>query len=200
MQAIQLLVGLGNPGSQYDATRHNAGFWFADAIAKQHQAQFRFDAKFSGDYTRLSLSANTLHILKPTTYMNCSGEAVQALCHFYKIPWSACLVIHDELDLPLGCVRLKKGGGHGGHGGLRNIMQHSGNDDFYRLRVGIGHPGHKDRVTGYVLGVPPAEERQHIDHALQEALSYVPDLIEGQFDKVMNALNRKESLVRNEGE
>ena len=166
---IQLLVGLGNPGQQYDDTRHNAGFWFLDRCVAQHAGQWQIDSKFHGAVARVRIAGQDVRCLKPNTFMNLSWRAVQALAQFYKISPAQILVVHDELDLPPGCVRLKWSGGHGGHNGLRDTHRHLG-ADYWRLRVGIGHPGHRTLVSDYVLHAPSRADRQQIDEAIDRAL------------------------------
>jgi len=186
-------VGLGNPGPRYEGTRHNAGFWFVDALAQHAGATFKRETKFHGWVCRALLPNPAGHecwLLKPDTYMNHSGQAVRSLAGFYKIPTEAILVAHDEIDLPPGAVRLKCGGGHAGHNGLRDTIAHLGGNGFLRLRIGVGHPGTREEVTDYVLGKPPAAEREAILDAIAEAeaaLSLVMD------DKLEHAMNRLHS-------
>lgn len=190
MQAIALIVGLGNPGREYEQTRHNAGAWLVTALARRYQIPLNPDRKFSGLSGRLSLDGQDLRLLIPTTYMNRSGQAVNALCQFYRITPAQMLVAHDELDLPPGVARLKFGGGHGGHNGLRDIISCLGNNrDFGRLRIGIGHPGHASQVTGYVLSKAPAAEQQQIDMVIQAALDALPLAIHGDWPRAMNQLH-----------
>ncbi len=182
---IKLIVGLGNPGVDYAKTRHNVGMWFVDAIAAEFDETFKKEAKFFGFFRKTS----TYCLLIPTTFMNDSGKAVAAVAKFYKISPTEILVVHDELDFPVGQVRLKSGGGHGGHNGLRDIIQHLGSNNFYRLRIGIDHPGHKDRVTPYVLSAPNKKDREEIMLSINLALRLIPDLIAGKFQKVMRELH-----------
>lgn len=189
---IQLIVGLGNPGPKYELTRHNAGFWFVDALARQHGATFKSENKFHGEACKISLDGEELWLLKPMTFMNKSGQAVAALANFYKIPPESILVAHDELDLPPGAARLKKGGGHGGHNGLRDTIAQLGNNkDFQRLRIGIGHPGHSSQVTGYVLGKAPADEQRLMEDAIVDAIDIIPVAVSGEIQKAMNQLHSK---------
>lgn len=188
---IQLIVGLGNPGAQYEQTRHNAGFWFVEAVARHLGGSFRSESKFHGEACKLRLGGEELWLLKPMTFMNRSGQAVAALSRFYKIAPDAILVAHDELDLPPGDIRLKAGGGHGGHNGLRDTIAQLGTRDFQRLRIGIGHPGHSSQVTGYVLGKAPADERQQIETALDSALDVLELAVSGEMQKAMNRLHAK---------
>ena len=158
MSGIRLVVGLGNPGKDYSSTRHNAGFWWVENLASIRHAQLKPENKFYGLAGRTTQGGNELWLLEPQTYMNASGRAVAALARFYKITPEEILVVHDELDLPPGEVKLKKGGGHGGHNGLRDIISQLGTTDFWRLRLGIGHPGDKAAVVDYVLNAPRREE------------------------------------------
>lgn len=187
--AIQLVVGLGNPGSQYDLTRHNVGFWYVDELARQYNATFSHQAKLHAEVCRIRTADIECWICKPTTYMNESGFAVQAMSNYYKIELANILVAHDELDLDPGTVRLKKGGGHGGHNGLRHIIQQCGGKDFHRLRLGIGHPGHKSKVASYVLQRANSEDETEINIAIKDTLDYSNELLQGQFQKVMNKLH-----------
>lgn len=167
--ALIALVGLGNPGAEYALTRHNAGFWFLDRVAERCGVVLRTEARFQGEAARARWGDQELVLLKPATFMNRSGQAVQALCQFYKLTPAEVLVAHDELDLPPGVARLKLGGGHGGHNGLRDIHARIG-AEYRRLRLGIGHPGHKDRVLGYVLGRAEAEAERALNTAIDAAL------------------------------
>ena len=189
MPAIQLIVGLGNPGSDYEPTRHNAGFWFVDEMARRCQQPFRSEQRFQSEVARCLVDGNECRLQKPMTFMNRSGQAVRSLLQFFKIPLEQVLVVHDELDLSPGIVRFKKGGGHGGHNGLRDLISHLGSKDFYRLRVGIGHPGHRDQVVDYVLKKPSKQDRLQIEEALVDALDVMPDIIQGRFERAMNALH-----------
>ena len=186
---IQLVVGLGNPGPEYAQTRHNAGFWFVDELVAGHGGLFRADNRFRGEVCRVRVAGRDCRLLKPTTFMNHSGQSVAALVNYYRVPRDAVLVVHDELDLPPGTVRLKQGGGHGGHNGLRDILKALGGADFWRLRVGIGHPGDSRQVVDYVLGRPSKEERSQIEEALSRALASFPEMLRGEFQKAMNRLH-----------
>ena len=188
---IHLIVGLGNPGAQYEQTRHNAGFWFVEAVARRLGGNFKSEGKFHGEVCRLHLGSEELWLLKPMTFMNKSGQAISALSRFYKIAPNAILVAHDELDLPPGDIRLKLGGGHGGHNGLRDTIAQLGTRDFQRLRIGIGHPGHSSQVTGFVLGKAPANEQQQIETALDCALDVLELAVSGEMQKAMNQLHSK---------
>lgn len=188
---IELIVGLGNPGRQYEDTRHNAGAWFVQGLARQYNASLSSESKYPALSARIVINGNDVRLLIPTTFMNLSGQAVAPLANFYKIPPQKILVAHDELDLPPGVAKLKQGGGHGGHNGLRDIISKLGNQkDFARLRIGIGHPGSADKVSGYVLGKAPRQEQQWIEEAIDEALRVIPDLLEGNTNKAMNRLHR----------
>jgi len=189
--AIQLIVGLGNPGSDYEPTRHNAGFWFVDELAQRYHQSFRNEQRFQSEVVRCLIEGSECRLQKPMTFMNRSGQAVRSLLQFFRIPLEQVLVVHDELDLQPGVVRLKKGGGHGGHNGLRDLISHLGSKDFYRLRVGIGHPGHRDQVVDYVLKRPSKQDRLEIEAALADALAVVPDIVQGQFERAMNTLHSK---------
>jgi len=187
--AIQCVVGLGNPGPKYEATRHNAGFWFIDELARRAGATFRPEKKFCGEVARIQSPAGDCWLLKPMTYMNHSGRAVSALCNFYRIDPAQLLVVYDELDLPSGTLRLKSGGGHGGHNGMRDICSALGSRDFLRLRIGIGHPGHKEAVVGYVLSKPGREEHQALEAGIDEALGHWDLIQAGDLQKAMNVLH-----------
>ena len=187
---ILLIVGLGNPGSEYRGTRHNAGADFVEALARDAGCTLQTDSKFFGLTGRATVAGHDLRLLIPTTYMNRSGQSVAALARFYKISPEQILIAHDELDLPAGSARFKKGGGHGGHNGLRDIVPALGNSSgFHRLRIGIGHPGHASRVSGYVLSAPSAEDRQKIDASISEALAALPLLLDGDDTKAMTRLH-----------
>ena len=187
---IRLIVGLGNPGSEYRGTRHNAGADFVEELARQGGAPLQPDSKFFGLTGRLSLAGHDLRLLVPTTFMNRSGKSVAALATFFKIAPEQMLIAHDELDIPAGSARFKRGGGHGGHNGLRDIVPALGNNkDFYRLRVGIGHPGHASKVSGWVLSKPSAADREAIDASIDEAVRSLPLLLDGDDTKAMTRLH-----------
>lgn len=186
--AIELIVGLGNPGPDYDLTRHNAGFWFVDELARQANLNFKFETKFQGAVAKYPAPGRDCWLLKPHTFMNKSGQPIASLAGFYKIPIANILVVHDDLDLPPGTVRLKQGGGHGGHNGLRDIITHLG-DNFLRLRIGIGHPGKGNDVVGYVLQRAPAAEQQLLDTAMAEAHAALPLILSGETEKAMQQLH-----------
>jgi peptidyl-tRNA hydrolase, PTH1 family len=190
LTAIKLIVGLGNPGSEYRGTRHNAGADFVEQLARQCATTLQAESKFYGMAGRVTLSGHDLRLLIPTTFMNRSGKAVAAMAQFFKIAPGEILVAHDELDIPPGTARFKRGGGHGGHNGLRDIVPAlANNKDFYRLRIGIGHPGHASRVTGYVLGAPSQVDRTRIDACIDEAIASLPLLLDGDETKAMTRLH-----------
>lgn len=187
---VQLVAGLGNPGPRYSETRHNAGFWFVDALARRHGGGFRPEGKFAGEVTRVRLDGCETWLLKPQTFMNRSGQSLKLLSAFYRIPVESILVVHDEIDLPPGEVRLKRGGGHGGHNGLRDIIAHLGRD-FLRLRIGVGHPGHKDQVVDYVLNRPARDEAAAMLESIDRALDVMPDVAAGALERAMHKLHSK---------
>lgn len=189
MSSVKLIVGLGNPGKQYEQTRHNAGFWFVEEVARQYGVQFRPETKFLGEVARVQSNGLDVWLLKPTTFMNRSGQSIQALAKFYKIEPEAILVAHDELDLDPGVARLKKGGGHGGHNGLRDTIAALSTKEFKRLRLGIGHPGSRNDVVDFVLKAPSKTEFQQIEDASYEATRVLPDVLSGDMAKAMNQLH-----------
>ncbi|CAH1385534.1 aminoacyl-tRNA hydrolase [Candidatus Nitrotoga sp. M5] len=189
MSEIKLIVGLGNPGREYDFTRHNAGFWWVDTFARMHPFTFKAENKFHGLVARGQMEGRELFLLKPQTFMNVSGRAVGALSQFYKIEPRHILVVHDELDLLPGGVKLKLGGGHGGHNGLKDIFAHLGTRDFWRLRIGIGHPGERADVVNYVLDAPRRDETELIEHAMQRALNVVSLIVDGKQEAAMLKLH-----------
>lgn len=191
VMSIQLIVGLGNPGPEYELTRHNAGFWWVDNIAGDYGTSLSVESKFHGWAGRLKTGGHEAWLLKPSTFMNRSGQAVAALARFYRIPTENILVVHDELDLPPGAAKMKKGGGHGGHNGLKDIAAHLGSNDFWRLRLGIGHPGDARQVVNYVLHTPGKDELAEIEQAMATSLKLLPDLLAGQFEKAMLKLHTK---------
>ncbi|TDR45929.1 peptidyl-tRNA hydrolase [Tahibacter aquaticus] len=189
MAQLRLLVGLGNPGADYLRTRHNAGFWFIDALAQQLGARFGVESKLHAETAKVSIGGQSVLLLKPTTFMNKSGIAVASALRYYKIDADEMLVAHDELDLPPGTARLKFDGGHGGQNGLRDIMAHLGDGKFHRLRVGIGHPGHKDKVTGWVLGRAGARDEEAIMASIGLAFDVLPLALSGDFNEAMKRLH-----------
>jgi PTH1 family peptidyl-tRNA hydrolase len=180
---IQLIVGLGNPGAEYAHTRHNAGFWLVDALAQDLGVHLQPEKNYRGLLARTTYQGKNLWLLQPQTFMNASGQSVAALARFFKIPPQDILVVHDELDLPPGEAKIKLGGSHAGHNGLRDIHAQLGSDQYWRLRLGIGHPGIKAAVVGWVLQKPPSHERSAIDDAITRCLQALPDLLAGQMDK-----------------
>ena len=168
--SIKLIAGLGNPGPEYTKTRHNAGVWFVEELAQRNNISLRPEKKYSGLYGKGLIGSELVHLIIPTTFMNRSGQSVAPLANFFRISVENILVAHDELDMPPGTVKIKQGGGHGGHNGLKDIIARMANNkEFYRLRIGIGHPGHRDKVTGHVLGKAPSSEQTLIDDAIDEA-------------------------------
>lgn len=186
-----LLVGLGNPGVGYAQSRHNVGFWWLDILARELDVDFKPVAKFFGDFTRTNWRGHHLLLLKPTTFMNRSGQAVRALLNYYKIPLEQLLIIHDDLDLPPGVARLKRNGGHGGHNGLRDIIHHLDQKDFLRLRLGVGHPGSGRDVVNYVLSRPSAEDQQAIGEAIVAGLKALPEVLADEIEKAMHRLHSR---------
>lgn len=189
MNGIRLIVGLGNPGGEFSRTRHNAGFWFLDALATELGARLGTDNKLHAENGKVLVSGQPVWLLKPGTFMNRSGLAVTAAQRYFKIAPEETLVAHDDLDLPTGTVRLKFDGGHGGQNGLRDIIAQLGHGRFHRLRLGIGHPGHKDQVTPWVLGRPGLEDEKRIRGAVERAIAEVPALVAGEFERAMRQLH-----------
>lgn len=187
---LKLIVGLGNPGDEYARTRHNAGFWFVDELAARHGGTLRADRRHRGDIARVQIGTEDVILLKPMQYMNRSGGPVGSVVEFYKFDAGTVLVAHDDLDLPVGTVRLKEGGGHGGHNGLRDLIPRIG-EGFWRLRIGIGHPGDKAEVVDYVLTRAPAAEDEAIRAAVAAAADVVPQLITDGPQKAMHRLHTK---------
>ena len=186
---IRLIVGLGNPGPQYAATRHNVGFWFVDGLAERNGGQFRVESKFHGMLARIHLAGSDVRLLKPTTFMNRSGQSIIAASQYFDIPPQSILVVHDELDLPVGTLRLKQGGGHGGHNGLRDTMRALGGRDFWRLRIGIDHPGDRNQVINYVLSRASKDDETRILDGLTDAEGVMDDVVSGAFQKAMHRLH-----------
>ncbi|WP_426577178.1 aminoacyl-tRNA hydrolase [Xenorhabdus stockiae] len=190
MSNIKLIVGLANPGAEYAQTRHNAGAWFVDLLAQRHNQSLKEESKFFGYTARINMNGQDVRLLVPTTFMNLSGKAVLALAGFYRIQPDEILVAHDELDLPPGVAKMKLGGSNGGHNGLKDIQNKFGNNpNFHRLRIGIGHPGDKNKVVGFVLGKPPVSEQKLIDDAIAEALSCTDILMKDGMSKAINRLH-----------
>lgn len=188
--SIKLVAGLGNPGSQYAATRHNVGYWFIDELVRKYSAHFKKESKFKGEVAKIYVAGHDVWLLKPDTFMNLSGQSVSALARFYKIQPEEVLVIHDELDLDPGIVKLKSGGGHGGHNGLRDVSEKMGKT-YQRIRLGIGHPGNKNQVSDYVLKKPSQDDRISIERAIDEALDVFELIVAGDSQKAMNELHSK---------
>ncbi len=187
---IKLIIGLGNPGAEYAKTRHNTGFWFVDALARQQRVSFKPEKKFNADMVKVSINGDDVFLLKPMLFMNRSGYAVASLMQYYKISVEQILVVYDELDFPAGKLRFKQGGGHGGHNGLRDIIAQSANNkNFLRLRIGIGHPGASHLVSSYVLGKPSISDQQEIMKSIDSALAVIDDLIRGERQKAMQNLH-----------
>jgi PTH1 family peptidyl-tRNA hydrolase len=192
---IQIVVGLGNPGPEYTKTRHNAGVWFVEELASRYNISLRPEKKYSGLYGKGLIGNEVVHLLVPTTFMNRSGQSVAPLANFFRIPVENILVAHDELDMEPGVCKIKKGGGHGGHNGLRDIIScMANNKEFYRLRIGIGHPGHRDRVTGHVLGKAPAIDQDKITQAIDEASRCIDIWQKDDLKKAQNRLHSFKAL------
>ena len=188
---LKVIVGLGNPGSKYTETRHNAGFWFIEEVARKYSATFRSEKKFHGEVAKVSIEGKDIWLLKPGTFMNGSGLAVKSLLSFYQITVDQLLVAHDEIDLPPGTIKLKTGGGHGGHNGLRDIINQMASKDFHRLRIGVGHPGTKEQVVDFVLHNASRNERDLIDADIDAAVQVTPDLASGALEQAMQKLHSK---------
>ena len=191
-EPLKLIVGLGNPGTEYARTRHNAGFQFVDELAQSHGAVFRSEPRHRAELARARIAGSELWLLKPMSYMNHSGDPLRSVASFYKVPLESLLVAYDELDFPAGIVRLKQGGGAAGHNGMRDVIAQMG-DGFWRLRIGIGHPGDRAQVLDYVLGRPPAADAQLVREALLAACDVVPVLINEGAQIAMNRLHSRES-------
>lgn len=196
--SYQLLIGLGNPGVRYEATRHNAGAWLLDRLARRHATRFRSLPRCFGFVADADIEGTRLRLFRPDTFMNHSGRAVAAVAGFYKVPAERILIAHDEIDLPPGTVRLKRGGGHGGHNGLRDVVPQLGGSGFSRIRIGVGHPGHRDHVVGHVLDRPSPAERREIDDAIDRVLDDIARIAGGDLEGAMNALHRRERATDEE--
>ncbi len=188
MSGITLIAGLGNPGAEYENNRHNAGFWFVDRLAREYSAELQGKPKLHGASARVEIAGTPVWLFKPAAYMNQSGRALQAFTAFHKVAMERVLVAHDEIDFPAARVRLKRGGGHGGHNGLRDVIAYLG-ADFWRLRIGVGHPGSKERVVSHVLGDASMEEEAGIRASFGCALAVIAQLVQGEFDAAVNALH-----------
>jgi len=185
---LTAIAGLGNPEERHARTLHNAGFWFVDELARRADARFRYEKRFDADTCRITISDNDIWLIKPQSYMNLSGGPLKSVLDYYRLAVSDLLVAHDEIDLDPGTVRLKKGGGHGGHNGLRDVIKHTGSD-FMRLRIGVGHPGHKDLVTDYVLKRASAEVEQAMSRNIDDAADVIPLLAEDGIEATMTRLH-----------
>jgi len=188
---VDMIAGLGNPGSEYANTRHNAGFWFVDEVVRKFGGNFKYERKFQGDVARSTIKGHQVWLLKPDTFMNLSGQAVLALMQFYKIKLENILVVHDDLDLPVGTLKLKLGGGHGGHNGLRDIISRCGGNGFQRIRLGIGHPGNKDKVTGHVLKKASRDDQIAIENVIDQTITELDQIVHGEISKAMQTLHTK---------
>jgi PTH1 family peptidyl-tRNA hydrolase len=186
-----MIAGLGNPEDRYERTLHNAGFWFVDELARRHSGQFKYEKRFDADICKVSIAGSDVWLAKPQSYMNLSGGPVRALLDYYRLPVEQLLVAHDEIDLPPGTVRLKQGGGHGGHNGLRDVIQHCGRE-FMRLRLGVGHPGHKDQVTSYVLKRASGDVEAAINRNIDDAVDVMPLLIDEGLNAAMKKLHTQD--------
>ncbi len=188
--SIQLIVGLGNPGPQYDSNRHNAGALFLHQLASSYSGRLRGESRFFGEFGTINIAGQDIKLLFPTTFMNHSGKSVAALCNFYKIEAENILVAYDEIDFEVGVSKLKRGGGHGGHNGIRDIINAlGGKKDFYRLRIGVGHPGHKSMVSNYVLGNPSRSEADVIMSNIEDAIRLTPKAVQGKWEEAMRLLH-----------
>jgi PTH1 family peptidyl-tRNA hydrolase len=188
--ALKLVVGLGNPGREYETTRHNAGFWFVEELARRHGGVFRLEPRFTAEVARVRIAGEELWLVKPQDFMNHSGRVTAAVAGFYKLGVADLLVAYDELDLPVGELRLKFAGGAGGHNGMRDLIAHFG-ADFWRLRIGIGHPGARELVTPYLLGRTSAAERAPVEEAARAGADIIPLLIEQGAERVMQKLHTR---------
>ena len=190
--SYQLLIGLGNPGARYEATRHNAGVWLVERVARRYASGFKSSPRCFGAIADADMDGTRVRLFRPDTFMNHSGRAVAAVAGFYRIPIERILIAHDEIDLPAGTVRLKRGGGHGGHNGLRDVVPQLAGSGFSRIRIGVGHPGIKDRVVGYVLDRPPPAERSDIDDAIERVVADIARIAGGDLEGAMNTLHRRD--------
>ena len=191
MTQLSIIAGLGNPEERYERTLHNAGFWFVDAVARKYGGHFRHEKKFDADVCKVVIAGSEIWLVKPQSYMNHSGAPVRAVLDYYRLDAKAMLVAHDEIDLPPGTVRLKQGGGHGGHNGIRDVISHCGRD-FMRLRIGVGHPGEKDKVTGYVLKRASGDVEAAVERNVDDALAVTPMIIEDGLNAAMKKLHTKD--------
>ena len=191
MTHLSIIAGLGNPEDKYEKTLHNAGFWYVDALANKYAAEFRYEKKFDADCCRVNIGDAEIWLVKPQSYMNLSGGPTRAVLDYYRLDPRRLLVAHDEIDLPPGTVRLKQGGGHGGHNGIRDVIQHCG-ADFMRLRFGVGHPGEKGKVTGYVLKRGSGDVETAVERNIDDAIAVMPALIDDGLNAAMKTLHTKE--------
>jgi PTH1 family peptidyl-tRNA hydrolase len=185
---LTMVVGLGNPEDRYARTLHNAGFWFADELARRFSGEFRYEKRFNAEVCKVSITGREVWLAKPQSYMNLSGKPVRAMLDYYRLDTGTTLVVHDEIDLPPGTVRFKSDGGHGGHNGLKDVIRHCGRD-FMRLRVGVGHPGHKDAVTSYVLKKASSDVEAGMLRNIDEAADVMPMLVEDGLEAAMKDLH-----------
>jgi len=188
---LTLIAGLGNPEERYERTLHNAGFWFVDELARRAGVSFKYEKRFDAEICKIDIGGNDIWLAKPQCFMNLSGGPIRAMLDYYRLSVGHLLVAHDEIDLEPGTVRLKLGGGHGGHNGMRDVIRHCG-PDFMRLRLGVGHPGHKDQVTGYVLKKASGDVEAEILRNIDEAADVIPLLVEGGLNAAMKKLHTKE--------
>jgi PTH1 family peptidyl-tRNA hydrolase len=190
MSNVTIIAGLGNPEDKYERTLHNAGFWFVDALLRKYGGTFRYEKKFDADICRINLHGDDVWLVKPQSYMNLSGQPVRGMLDYYRLKPTELLVAHDEIDLPPGTVRLKKGGGHGGHNGMRDVIKHCG-ADFLRLRLGVGHPGEKSQVTNYVLKKASSDVEVAIEKTIDDAIDVMPVLLDDGLNAAMKKLHTK---------
>jgi PTH1 family peptidyl-tRNA hydrolase len=188
---IRIIAGLGNPEDKYERTLHNVGFWFVDELARKYGGSFRYERKFDADYCRINLHGEDVWLVKPQSYMNCSGQPIRAVLDYYRLRTDELLVAHDEIDLPPGTVRLKAGGGHGGHNGLRDTIRHCG-AEFLRLRLGVGHPGEKHKVTGHVLRRGSTDTEVAVERNIDDAVAVMPDVVDGNINAAMKKLHTQD--------
>ena len=191
MTALSIIAGLGNPEDKYERTLHNAGFWFVDAVARKYGGQFRYEKKFDAEICKVGIKGSDVWLVKPQSYMNHSGQPVRAVLDYYRLNPRHMLVAHDEIDLPPDIIRFKQGGGHGGHNGIRDVMAHCGKD-FMRLRIGVGHPGEKDQVTGYVLKRGSSDVEAAVEKNIDAALDVIPLLMDDGLNAAMKKLHTKD--------
>ena len=188
---VRIIIGLGNPEARYERTLHNAGFWFADALARKFGGHFRYEKKFDAEICRVKIHGEDVWLVKPQSYMNHSGPLVRGMLDYYRLAPSELLVAHDEIDLPPGTVRLKDGGGHGGHNGIRDVIRHCG-ADFLRLRLGVGHPGEKSKVTSYVLKRGSGDVERAVEQSIDEAIEVMPKLLDNGLSAAQKQLHTRD--------